>query len=169
MTNNAQIFTLRGLWGPPSDVGPIKVDIIGFRSEKIWTPQKLEKPHFLTFPPSLYPPWLHPATRNSRHAILPSWAIIWTYYHIILGFVTVKIFWPYLRITLNTWQQAMQFCENMGKGLVKWDTADSYLDLKHLSDQGAFWTALTNTNGEDCDGASACNGLLVKFAILAPK
>lgn len=65
--------------------------------------------------------------------------------------------------THNTWQQAMQFCENMGKGLVKWDTADSYLDLKHLSDQGAFWTALTNTNGEDCDGANACNGLLVKI------
>ena len=62
---------------------------------------------------------------------------------------------------LNTWSQAMQFCEDMGRGLVKWDTAPSYLDLKHLSSQGAYWTALTNTNGADCDGASACNGLLV--------
>ena len=62
---------------------------------------------------------------------------------------------------INTWAEAMQLCENMGRGLVKWETADSYLDLKHLSSQGAYWTALTNTNGEDCDGASACNGLLV--------
>ena len=62
---------------------------------------------------------------------------------------------------IGTWAEAMQLCENMGRGLVKWDTADSYLDVKHLSNQGAYWTALTNTNGEDCDGASACNGLLV--------
>ena len=55
----------------------------------------------------------------------------------------------------------MQLCENMGRGLVKWDTSESYLDLKEMSYTAAFWTALTNTNGEDCDGASVCDGLLV--------
>ena len=73
----------------------------------------------------------------------------------------LRSYWASSRNDIGTWAEAMQFCENMGRGLVKWDTTDSYLDLKHLSDQGAFWTALTNTNGADCDGASECDGLLV--------
>ena len=60
------------------------------------------------------------------------------------------------------WAAAMQLCENMGKGLVKWDTADKYLDMKFLAGQGAYWTALTNTNGNGCNSPSVCDGLLVQ-------
>ena len=60
------------------------------------------------------------------------------------------------------WADAMQLCENVGKGLVKWDTADKYLDMKHLTGQGAYWTALANTNGNGCNSPSVCDGLLVQ-------
>ena len=63
--------------------------------------RKSGKNPIFEFPALTVPPWLHPTTRNYRHAILSSWAIIWTYHHIILRFVTVKIFWPYPRITLK--------------------------------------------------------------------
>ena len=63
----------------------------------------------------------------------------------------------------------LQLCENMGRGLVAWDIASKYEDLKELSNQAAFWTALTNTNGVDCDGASACDGLLVRQLKSLPK
>ena len=60
------------------------------------------------------------------------------------------------------WAAAMQLCENMGKGLVKWDSADKYLDMKYLAGQGAYWTALTNTNGNGCNSPNVCDGLLVQ-------
>ena len=59
------------------------------------------------------------------------------------------------------WAAAMQLCENMGKGLVKWDTADKYLDMKHLTSQAGYWTALTNINGNGCNSAYVCDNLLV--------
>ena len=59
------------------------------------------------------------------------------------------------------WAAAMQLCENMGKGLVKWDTADKYLDMKHLTSQAGYWTALTNNNGNGCNSAYVCDNLLV--------
>ena len=59
------------------------------------------------------------------------------------------------------WAAAMQLCENMGKGLVKWDTADKYLDMKHLTSQAGYWTALTNINGNGCNSANVCDNLLV--------
>ena len=63
--------------------------------------------------------------------------------------------------SLFTYADAQNFCETLGLGLVKWDTADIYIDMKHLSNQFEFWTALTNRNEVNCDGASACDGLLV--------
>ena len=65
-------------------------------------PRKSGKKPIFEFPALIVPPWLHPTARNSRHVILWSWAIIWTYYHIFLRFVTVKIFWPSLTISLKT-------------------------------------------------------------------
>ena len=59
------------------------------------------------------------------------------------------------------WNAAMQLCENMRKGLVKWDTADKFLDMKYLASQGGYWTALTNTNGNGCNSANVCDNLLV--------
>ena len=59
----------------------------------------------------------------------------------------------------------MQLCENVALGLAKWDTAQSYEDMKDISNRlyitTGLWTALTNTNGQDCDGANDCNGKLV--------
>ena len=85
-------------------------------------------------------------------------------YHLITNFIANTYFIRSYWVSTNgigTWSQAMQLCENMGRGLVKWDTSESYLDLKEMSYTAGFWTALTNTNGEDCDGASDCDGLLV--------
>ena len=79
-------------------------------------------------------------------------------------FTSLRCYWT--TNSLFTWGDAQNFCETLGLGLVKWDTADIYLDLKYLSNQFEFWTALTNTNEEECDtrslGPSACNGLLVR-------
>ena len=59
----------------------------------------------------------------------------------------------------------MQYCENLGLGLAMWDTAQGYADMKDIADSwqvnNGLWTALTNTNGKNCDGAQACNGKLV--------
>ena len=80
---------------------PYNLILLGFGVKKFGSRKSGKNPIF-EFPALTVPPWLHPTTRNYRHAILSSWAIIWTYYHIILRFVTVKIFWPYPRITLKS-------------------------------------------------------------------
>ena len=60
----------------------------------------------------------------------------------------------------------MEFCEGVGKGLAKFDTADDYANLRDITSgdvlDKAAWTALNNQGGQDCDGASACDGKLVK-------
>ena len=79
---------------------PYNLILLGFGVKKFGSRKSGKNPIF-EFPALIVPPLLHPATRNSRHVILWSWAIKWTYYHIFLRFVTVKIFWPSLKITLN--------------------------------------------------------------------
>ena len=65
----------------------------------------------------------------------------------------------------SSWSKAMEFCEHVGLGLAMWNTPQSYADMKDISNSNnvetGLWTALTNTNGQDCDGANDCNGKLV--------
>lgn len=67
----------------------------------------------------------------------------------------------------SKWSKAMTVCEDLGLGLVIWDTKDAFEDLRTVtgSNNGFFdkpaWTALNNPNKKNCDGSQSCDGKLV--------
>ena len=70
------------------------------------------------------------------------------------------------RWQFDSWDKAMNFCQNLGLGLAIWDTTETYDDMKSISSKSALswgmWTALGNTMSQSCDGANACDGKLVR-------
>ncbi len=65
--------------------------------------------------------------------------------------------------TKMNWVDGRKFCSDQNKGLVVWDTADIYEDVKFIAYHAGedLYTALYNIDKKQCGDKNACSDKLV--------
>ena len=79
---------------------------------------------------------------------------------------TFCYFRTYITSSRMGWQSAMSYCTSQHTaGLVIWDTAEKYLDVKYIVGKLGIdaYTALYNPSKYNCASASQCSGQVVRL------